>query len=166
MQNLSFNALEFLVNLINFIVLLALFYQIVIVNLGKMIAARGRAVLARLQEVKMLRHEASLAESRRNEQLQGLGQEITEFRELTQRSTGATCERMLRDADHEAQHIVERAGREVESLQRLAQEDYQRRVTQQAVLRVEGKMADLLTQETQEDLVQNFLRKVGTLHAA
>ena len=165
LHHLSFNAFEFLVNFFNFIILLAIFYQIVIVGLSNMIASRGRAVLSRLDEAKMLKREATLADIRRQEQLDGLLEEITEFRELNDRDRQHGILRVAAESELEAKHIVEQAHREARELIREAQEDYQKRITTLAVQRVEKKLAALLTQESHQDLVQNFLRKVGTLRA-
>ncbi len=165
LQHLSFNAFEFVVNLFNFIILLAIFYQIVVVGLSNMIRSRGRAVLSRLDEARTLKREATLADIRRQEQLGGMLDEITEFRELNERDRLHGCLRVASESELEAQHIVEQAHREAQELVREAQEEYQKRITAQAVQRVEKKLAVILTQESHQDLVQNFLQKVGALRA-
>lgn len=155
-----------LVSIPAFIIVFFMIERVVIEPMKEVVKIRALRVQSKLAEAETIVADARKLEVTYKEQFAKLPADTEEMRTSGMREIERVKTRLLTQAEADAKHAVEKAGREAERYRQDVLAEVQRRTTGLAMQKVEAMLSKALDSDAQKDMNQQFLGKVGTLRAS
>ena len=143
---------------VNFLLLAGALGYLIGKNAGPFFAARSSNIRKDLDESERKRQEAEARAAAVDARLADLGKEIAALRGASQAEAQAANQRMAQHTAAEIAKIQANAEQEIASAGKAARSELKRYSAQLAVELAEKKIRDRMTPETQNALVQSFVR--------
>ena len=162
LSNLGINLTGFLWHTLNFIVLLFLLSRILYKPIVGLLDERQRRIRESIEEAERVRAEAARADEAREAQLAQARREIQEMLANATQMAERIQSEARRDAQDQAQRIIERAQQEAQAERAQSMVELRREVANLAVLAAERVISRNLDQQAQRQLVDEFLAERPT----
>ncbi|HUP03246.1 MAG TPA: ATP synthase F0 subunit B [Bryobacteraceae bacterium] len=127
---------------------------------GPFLAARSRKIAQDLAEAASLREQAEARAAEVEKRMAGIESRIGELRAEARQEAQAEAERVARESAAEAVKIQAQAEQDIEAAVKAARADLKRHAAELAVDLAEGLIRARMTPESQDALVQDFVRNL------
>lgn len=158
---MEFDAFGFFISILNFGVMFALFYHVVITPMEEAVVVRRKKVTSRLDEIRATLAAAEKLESETKSQFAKLEAEKEEMRQAADREIARVQEHLTTNTERDAQHLVAKTQRELDKnrLETLAALNQQ--LTDRAMEQVETLLSRAFDKQAQQASATLVLGKVG-----
>lgn len=158
---MEFDAFGFFVSILNFGVMFALFYHIVITPMEDAVVVRAKKVTGRLDEIRGTLSAAEKLENEMKSQFAKLEAEKAEMRQAAEHEIARVQESIASNAERDALHLVAKTERELEKnrLESLAALNQQ--LTERAMARVETLLSKAFDSQARQASASQVLGKVA-----
>lgn len=158
---MEFDAFGFFISILNFGVMFALFYHVVITPMEEAVVVRRKKVTSRLDEIRGTLAAAEKLEAEVKSQYSKLEAEKAEMRQATEHEIARIQEHLQTESERDAQHLVAKTQRELDKnrLETLAALNQQ--LTERAMNRVEGMLSKAMDSQARQASASQVLGKVG-----
>ena len=158
---MEFDAFGFFISILNFGVMFALFYHVVITPMEGAVVLRRKKVTSRLDEIRGTLAAAEKLENETKSQFAKLEAEKAEMRQAADHEIVRVQEHLLSTTERDAQHLVAKTQRELDKnrLETLAALNQQ--LTDRAMDRVESLLSKAFDKQAQQASAVQVLGKVG-----
>lgn len=158
---MEFDAFGFFISILNFGVMFALFYHVVITPMEEAVVVRRKKVTGRLDEIRGTLAAAEKLENETKSQFAKLEAEKEEMRQAADREIVRVQENLTTNTERDAQHLVAKTQRELDKnrLETLAALNQQ--LTDRAMEQVESLLSKAFDKQAQQASATQVLGKVG-----
>lgn len=157
---MEFDAFGFFISIINFGVMFALFYPIVIGPMEEAVQIRQKRVQGRLDEIRQTLSQAKKLEAETEELIGKLEAEKEEMTRATDAEIARVREQLASDAQRDAEHLVAKTRRECEKNRQDTLAFLNQQLADLAMSKVEAVLAGSFDSQAQAASAQNVLGKV------
>lgn len=158
---MEFDAFGFFVSILNFGIMFALFYPIVIKPMEEAVVLRRKKVSSRLDEIRRTLAAAEKVESEVKSQFAKLDAEKEEMRASADHEIARVQKHLQSEAERDAQHLVAKTQRELEKNRLETLAALNRQLTDRAMLRVETLLSQALDSQAKQASATQVLGKVA-----
>ena len=146
----------------NFVVLAAALFFLLRKPMSQALNGRIRSIQDQLRELEARKKQAEEELARYNEKLSLLDKEAEKIIAEYVRQGKEARARILREAEAAAKKVEEQASRNIEQEFKLAKEKLQIEILDKAISKAEGMIKENVTDDDQDQLVDEYLKKVVT----
>ena len=157
---MEFDAFGFFISIINFGVMFALFYPIVIGPMEEAVQLRQKRVQGRLDEIRLTLAEAKRLEGETEELIGKLDAERDEMTRATEAEMARVREQLASDAQRDAEHLVAKTRRECEKNRQDTLAFLNQQLADLAMSKVESVLSGAFDSQAQVASAQSVLGKV------
>jgi F-type H+-transporting ATPase subunit b len=129
--------------------------------LANFFAGRSQAIRDQLAEAQKARLEAETRLAEIHSRMSSLEEELLEIRAVAEREARQEHQRLIADAERDAQKIMERARREIEGMTRTAQLELRAHVAELSVRLARQKIQTEMTADDHRRLFARFVAGLG-----
>ncbi len=147
--------------LFNLVLVVALLVWVARKPLAAFFTARSQGIRDQLAEAQKARLDAERRLAEIDARMSSMEAELAEIRATAEREARDEYQRVVADADKDAQKIVERARREIDGLTRAAQLELKEHTAALSVELAREKIRDELTDADRRRLFARFVGKLG-----
>ncbi|MBS2038660.1 ATP synthase F0 subunit B [bacterium] len=158
---MEFDAFGFFISILNFGVMFALFYHVVITPMEEAVVVRRKKVTSRLDEIRGTLAAAEKLEADVKSQFSKLEAEKAEMRLSTEHEIARIQEQLQTNTERDAQHLVAKTQRELDKNRQETLAALNRQLTDQAMSRVESLLTQALDSQAKASSASTVLGKVG-----
>ncbi len=153
--------LTFLLQLINFLVLVVILYKFLFKPLTKFMENRAEGIRNSLDEAKRARDEVVRARAEYEESLRTARQEAATLRQRMDREIAEERERLMQHSREEAQRLLSQARTEIEQEVRRAKSELRKEVVHTSVSAAEQLLQRSITEEDHRRLAEQYIEDLG-----
>lgn len=157
---------DWLVSLVNFTIMFALFRLVVILPMQEAVKLREQRVALRLKEIKKASEDAEAAKTKYKDFFGNVDSVVAEVKENSERSLAQVTKRLEEKAEAEERYILEKANAEAEAVKRDAEATVRSQMAQKAVARAEVLLNFALDTSSQNKILTASVKKMGELSAS
>lgn len=158
---MEFDAFGFFISILNFGVMFALFYHVVITPMEEAVVVRRKKVTSRLDEIRGTLAAAEKLEAEVKSQYSKLEAEKAEMRQATEHEIARIQEHLQTESERDAQHLVAKTQRELDKNRLETLAALNRQLTDRAMNRVEGMLSKAMDTQARQASASQVLGKVG-----
>ncbi len=150
-----------LIQVVNFLILIALLSRFLFTPLKKFLAERAEGIQKALAEAKVAREAAARAQEEHRAQILATQREAAALRDQVQREVEAERQRLLKVSRDEAQRMVDEAKVAIEMEAKRARASLREEVVNLSMAAAERLLGRSLTGEDQKRLAEQYVRELG-----
>jgi F-type H+-transporting ATPase subunit b len=150
-----------LMQVVNFLILIALLSRFVWKPLTQFLAQRAEGIQKALSESQAAREAAAKAHEEYTAQIAATQREMAAVREQAQRETEAERQRLLLASREEAQRLVAEAKASIQAETKRAQAQLQAEAVTLSLAAAERLLGRAITAEDQKRLAEQYVRELG-----
>jgi F-type H+-transporting ATPase subunit b len=150
-----------LIQVINFLILIALLSRFLFTPLKKFLADRAEGIEKALAEARLARESASKAQEEHRAQILAAQRETAALREQAQRDVEVERQRLLKASRDEAQRMVAEAKAAIEVETKRARAALREEVVALSLAAAERLLDRSITGDDQKRLVEQYVRDLG-----
>jgi len=158
---MEFDAFGFFISILNFGVMFALFYHVVITPMEQAVVVRRKKVTSRLDEIRGTLAAAEKLESETKSQFAKLEAEKAEMRQAAEHEVARVQEQLTTNAERDAQHLVAKTQRELDKNRQETLAALNQQLTDRAMQQVESLLSKAFDKQAQQASAVQVLGKVG-----
>lgn len=156
--NLDFT---FLLQLINFIILVVVLYKFLFKPLTQFVEKRAEGIRHSLEEAKRAREEVAQARAEYEESLRTARQEAAALRQRMDREVAEERERLIQHSREEAQRFLTQARSEIEQEVRRAKAELRSEAVNVSLTAAERLLQRSLTEEDHRRFAEQYIQEMG-----
>lgn len=156
--NLNFT---FLLQLINFIILVVVLYKFLFKPLTQFVEKRAEGIRHSLEEAKRARDEVAQARVEYEESLRTARQEAAALRQRMDREVAEERERLIQHSREEAQRFLTQARSEIEQEVRRAKAELRSEAVNVSLTAAERLLQRSLTEEDHRRFAEQYIQEMG-----
>jgi F-type H+-transporting ATPase subunit b len=122
---------------------------------------RTQSIREQLEEAQQARRDAEARLAEMQDRMRNLDEELKEIRSASEREAGAEYERLVAEAERDAEKIVARARQEIDGMTRAAHLELKAHAAELSVRLAEEKIREVITDEDRARLFGQFVRQLG-----
>jgi F-type H+-transporting ATPase subunit b len=150
-----------LIQVVNFLILIALLSKFLFKPLTKFLAERAEGIEKSLTEARLAREAAAKAQEEYRNQILATQREAALLREQAQREVEADRQRLLKESREEAQRLVADGKAQIEAETRRARASLRQEVIGLSLLVSERILGRSMTADDQQRLAEQYLQDLG-----
>lgn len=150
-----------LIQVINFLILIALLSRFLFTPLKKFLAERAEGIEKALAEARLARESAARAQEEYRAQILATQREAAALREQAQREVEAERQRLLKASRDEAQRLLDEAKATIEMETRRARAALREEVVTLSLAAAERLLGRTMTGDDQKRLAEQYVRELG-----
>ena len=150
-----------LIQVVNFLILIALLSKFLFKPLTKFLAERAEGIETSLTEARLAREAAAKAQEEYRNQILATQREAALLREQAQREVEADRQRLLKESRDEAQRLVAEGKAQIEAETRRARVSLRQEVIGLSLLVSERILGRSMTADDQKRLAEQYLQELG-----
>ena len=150
-----------LIQVINFLILIALLSRFLFAPLKKFLADRAEGIEKALAEARLARESAARAQEEHRAQVLATQREAAALREQAQREVEAERQRLMKASRDEAQRMVAEAKAAIEMETKRARAALREEVVALSLAAAERLLGRSMTGDDQKRLVEQYVRDLG-----
>jgi len=150
-----------LIQVVNFLILIALLSRFLFVPLKKFLAERAAGIEKALAEARLARESAAKAQEEHRAQILAAQREVAALREQAQREVETERQRLLQQSREEAQRVLDEAKTAIEAETKRAQATLRAEVVSLSLAAAERLLGRAMTTEDQKRLAEQYVRELG-----
>ncbi len=158
---MEFDAFGFFISILNFSVMFALFYHVVITPMEEAVAVRRKKVTSRLDEIRETLATAEKLENETKSQFAKLEAEKAEMRQAAEHEIARVQEQLTTNAEQDAQHLVAKTQRELDKNRQETLAALNQQLTDRAMQQVENLLSKAFDKQAQHASAVQVIGKVG-----
>ncbi len=151
-----------LIQVVNFLILIALLSRFLFTPLRKFLAERAEGIEKSLAEARLARESAAKAQEEYRAQILAAQREAAALREQAQREVEAERQRLLKESRDEAQHVLDEAKAAIEVETKRARAALREEVVTLSLTAAERLLGRAMTTEDQKRLAEQYVRELGS----
>ena len=152
--------LAFVFQVINFFLLLFVLYKFALPKTKSFFAERSQKIILSLKEAEEAKNLAEKKLREYEEKLSTLYKEVEEIRKLAEREGQADKERIIAEAEKEAELLKKQAKSIAEQEIRKAKEELRREVARLSLESAEKMVKDTINKSDQERLIAHYTKEI------
>jgi F-type H+-transporting ATPase subunit b len=122
---------------------------------------RTQSIREQLEEAQQARRDAEARLAEMQDRMRNLDEELKEIRSASEREARAEYERLVAEAECDAEKIVARARQEIDGMTRAAHLELKAHAAELSVQLAEEKIREVITDEDRARLFGQFVRQLG-----
>lgn len=150
-----------LIQVVNFLILIALLSRFLFNPLKKFLAERAEGIQKALAESRLAHEAAAKAQEEYRAQILATQREAAALREQVQREVEAERQRLLKASRDEAQRMVDEAKAVIETETKRARASLREEVVNLSLAAAERVLGRSVTGEDQQRLAEQYVRELG-----
>lgn len=154
-----------LVSLVNFAIMFALFRLVVILPMEEAGRLRKQRVALRLKEIEDVASQAKTKLAEFQEKFGGVEAVLAGMASAAERTVAQAKAKLEEKASAQESYVLERAKAEAKALGHEVEQEIRSRIAGQAVIRAQELLAEVLDAKAQNALLAADVKKVGELRA-
>ena len=158
---MEFDAFGFFISILNFGVMFALFYHVVITPMEGAVALRRKIVTSRLDEIRGTLAAAQKLEAEVKSQFAKLEDEKAEMRQSADHEITRVQAHLKSESERDAAHLVAKTQRELEKNRLETLAALNRQLTDRAMTRVETLLSQAFDSQAKQASASQVLGKVA-----
>jgi F-type H+-transporting ATPase subunit b len=147
--------------LTNLILVISVLIWIARKPLANFFASRSQAIRDQIAEAQNARREAEERLAEINARMSSLDDELAEIKAAAEKEAREESQRLLAEAERDAQKIIERTRREIEGMTRAAQFELKAHVAELSVQLAREKIQGEMTEDDRNRLFTRFIDRLG-----
>jgi F-type H+-transporting ATPase subunit b len=150
-----------LIQVVNFLILIALLSRFLFTPLKKFLAERAEGIERALAEARLARESAAKAQEEHRAQILAAQREAAALREQVQREVEVERQRLMKESREAAQRLIDEAKGTIEMETRRARAALREEVAVLSVAAAERLLGHALTGDDQKRLADEYVRELG-----
>jgi F-type H+-transporting ATPase subunit b len=122
---------------------------------------RTQSIREQLEEAQQARRDAEARLAEMQHRMRNLDEELKEIRSASEREARAEYERLVAEAERDAEKIVARARQEIDGMTRAGHLELKAHAAELSVRLAEEKIREVITDEDRARLFGQFVRQLG-----
>jgi F-type H+-transporting ATPase subunit b len=151
-----------LIQVVNFLILIALLSRFLFTPLKKFLAERAEGIEKALAEARLAREAAAKAQEERRAHVLAAQREAAALREQAQREVEAERQRLLGESRDEARRVLDEAKAAIEMETKRARATLREEVATLSLAAAERLLGRAMTSEDQKRLAEQYVRDLGS----
>ncbi|MFQ5657517.1 MAG: F0F1 ATP synthase subunit B [Candidatus Methylomirabilales bacterium] len=153
--------MTFLLQTINFIILVIILYKFLFKPLSSFVEKRAEGIRQSLEEAKRAREDVARARAEYEESLKAARQEAAALRQRMDREMTEERERLIQQSREEANRLITQARSEIEQEVRRAKADLRGEAVNLSISTAERLLERSLTDEDHKRLAEQYIEELG-----